>query len=83
MSAAAIVGSLMLASALLYLLLSIAYAVGSYRALRELDDTMEIAKALGAYGALLRLEAEALGVPVEDLAEQDMRLAKYLDGGPA
>lgn len=83
MSAAAIIGGLVLGSALFYLALSIAYAVGAWRAVKDLDDTFEVAKTLGAYGALLRLEAEALGVSVEDLAKQDARMARYLNEGPA
>lgn len=53
-----------------------AYTWGAYRGAREIDETFEVAKALGAYGALLRVEAEAMGVTVEELVARDARLAR-------
>lgn len=73
---AGLIGGLVLAFALFWLAVSIAYLVGAWRAARDFDDAFEIAKALGAYGQLLRLEAEAMGVTVEELVERDARLAR-------
>lgn len=70
---AAVIGGLVLASALFYLALSIAYLIGHARAMRELDDTFEIAKTLGAYGQILRAESALYGVPVEELLKRDLR----------
>lgn len=73
---AGLIGGLVLACALFYLAISIAYLVGAWRGARDLDDTFEIAKSLGAYGQLLRMEADAMGVTVEELVERDARLAR-------
>lgn len=71
-----LIGGLALGAALFWLAVSIAYLVGAYRAAQEIDDTFEIAKALGAYGQILRTEADALGITVEELLERDARLAR-------
>lgn len=74
MSAA--IGIAMILGAVLFFTTTIAYAFGKYQSAEDIDDTFEIAKALGAYGALLRLEAEAMGVTVEELLARDARLAR-------
>lgn len=76
MSTAAIIGWVLLILALLYLALSIAYLAGAYNAVRDADDGHEISEALGAYGQILRTEAEAMGVTVEELLSRDERLAR-------
>jgi hypothetical protein len=49
----------------------VAYDAGRYSALDELDGHIEVARALGAYGITLRLEAAQTGIPVEALLERD------------
>lgn len=72
-------GLVIVVGALLFFCTTLAYTFGAWRGTADLDDNFEIAKALGAYGAYLRLEAEALGVTVEELAERDARLARGED----
>lgn len=72
----ATVGIAMLVGALLFFATTIAYTWGAYRAVCEQDDYLQTATLVAEYGALLRLEAKALGVPVEELIERDARLAR-------
>lgn len=66
----------MLVGAVLFFTTTIAYTFGRDSAARESDESFEIAKALGAYGVFVRLEAEALGITVQELLERDARLAR-------
>lgn len=72
----ALVGIAMIVGAVLFLFTTAAYVLGGARAYRELDDTFEIAKALGAYGVFVRLEAEALGITVEEVVARDAALTR-------
>lgn len=72
----AVVGIAMIVGAVLFLFTTAAYVLGGARAYRELDDTFEIAKALGAYGVFVRLEAEALGITVEEVVARDAALTR-------
>lgn len=53
----------------------VAYDEGRRRTLHHYDDHMEIARALGAYGVLLRLEADATGVSLDELIDRELRIA--------
>lgn len=66
----------MLVGAVLFFTTTIAYAFGRDSAAREIDETFEIAAALGAYGVFLRIEAEALGVTVEEIVARDAEITR-------
>jgi hypothetical protein len=51
----------------------VAYDAGRYSAVDELDEYMEVARVLGAYGATLRFESVATGIPVADLLARDQK----------
>jgi hypothetical protein len=72
----AVVGIAMLVGGVLFFTTTIAYAFGRYQSAAEIDETFEVAKMLGAHGAILRMEAEALGVTVEELLARDAALAR-------
>lgn len=59
------------ALALLFLAAWVGYDEGKRQALRDLDEHIEVARALGAYGITLRLESARTGVAVDVLLERD------------
>lgn len=61
----------------------ICYDEGQRSALRDIDGQLDVARILGAHGALMRLEAEALDVDFDEYVTDRLGIAaeRYRDGG--